>query len=171
MYCDSASPIFHGFTWEMQQAAFQWACAESNNSDSASSYLKFPPDKLFLDKCRSATRMRKKLADYKWEKVMYPPIGSADTPPTERQWKVTDAGQQFLRDNPNAKAGVDTALNNLVSMIVNPDNVIANDATKNNEKAMHGFVRIKNSESDEYDDFDYGLDTSDISVDCTRGTS
>ena len=68
LYNDEASPIQHGFTFEMQQAAFQILCLEGNTLtvESAAAFHQFPPSNFFLDRCRAATRMRKKLTEYKW---------------------------------------------------------------------------------------------------------
>ena len=49
LYNDKASPIQHGFTFEMQQAAFQMLCLEGNSLtlESASAYYSFPPSEFF----------------------------------------------------------------------------------------------------------------------------
>ena len=97
-----------------------------------------------------AKRIRKKLAEFKWQKGLHSPVGSSQSPPTERQWKVTDAGQQFLLDNPNGKGGVDTALNNMINLLVNKDNVVDDGGLKSGCNERHGFVRVKNSETNKY---------------------
>ena len=109
--------------------------------------------------------MRKKLTEYKWQKGLHPPVGPSQSPPSERQWKLTDAGQQFMRDNPNGKAGVDTALTNLVSLIVNKENVdVSGGLNGDGKNTRQGIVRVKNSDTIHYDDFEYGLSHSNLSV-------
>ena len=125
LYNDDVSPIKHGFTFEMQQAAFQMLCLEVSTLtlEKTTAYCQFPPSDFFLERCKAATRMRKTVAKYKWQKGLYPPVGTSETPPTESQWKVSEAGKQFMMENPNGKTGVDTALNNLVSLLVDKQNI------------------------------------------------
>ena len=88
-YSESSSPLFHGFTHEMQQCAFSLMCGEYNRHNDISALLQYPPDDVFIERCRDATRGRKSLQEYKGESGIYPPVGTSECPPTERQWKAT----------------------------------------------------------------------------------
>ena len=106
---------------------------------------------------------------YKWQKGLYLPVGTSQSPPTERQWKVSDIGQQFLMEYLNSKAGVDTSLNNLVSLIVNKQNIevsggLNGGETMNDANSKQGIVRVKKLKCDEYDDFQYGMKNSTLSI-------
>ena len=61
LYSDRASPFFHGFTHEMQQAAFQLILFETNKYTDTAKLFQFPPTEDFLERCRAATQMRKNL--------------------------------------------------------------------------------------------------------------
>ena len=89
MYIDLDNKFYHGFAYEIQQAALQLPCTETNRYDASERFLvKYPPDSSFCERCRPATKMRKHLQEFPWVSDMYPPIGSLQLPPTERQWKV-----------------------------------------------------------------------------------
>ena len=57
--------FYHGFTYEMQQAALQLVCAETSWYNVSEQFLiNYPPEPSFFERCRSATRMRKHLQEY-----------------------------------------------------------------------------------------------------------
>ena len=54
---DPDNEFYHGFTYEMQQAALQLICAETNRYNVSKQFLiNYPPDPSFFERCRSATR-------------------------------------------------------------------------------------------------------------------
>lgn len=101
----------------MSNAAFQTICSEMSTKVKEARQLEFPPTEDFLERCEPATRMRKSYREYKWERECYPPVGASTTPPTERQWKATEAGQSSMRENPNAVGG-ESNLHRLVNILV-----------------------------------------------------
>lgn len=166
LYGDKDSPLHHGFTYEMQQAAFQLIASESSTqlSNAISEKLKFPPDDNFIERCRASTRMIKALQDYSWEQGRFPPSGTTESPPYERNWKASDAGREFLRNNPSAGRGGSSANNfdRLLNTILADRKTSSSTRTDSNPLAtsdgriLQGFIRITNEISRDHGDVDFG---------------
>ena len=164
LFNDADNDFYHGFTYEMQQAALQLICAETNRYNVSEQFLiDYPPDPSFFERCRSATRIRKNLQEYSWESGLYPPLGSNKSPPTERQWKGSEVGKEYLLANPGMNAGTDGVLNNLVDILgkTKKSSTITSIETTVKDK---GFVRITNKVTDASEDLYYGVNDCDLTL-------
>ena len=51
-----------------------------------------------------AAQIQKSVQEFKWETNLYEPIGTSHSPPIQWQWKATDEGQKFIRNDPNGRS-------------------------------------------------------------------